>query len=225
MGSIVELRGERVLLRGWSEDDLAPFAAMNADPRVMEHFPAPLSRAESDAFVCDRILPQFAELGFGLWAVEVPGVASFVGYVGLLVHTFDADFTPCVEIGWRLAFRHWGKGYATEAARLVIAFGFTEAGLGEIVSFTVPANRRSIAVMERLGMACAGEFDHPRLPEGHVLRRHVLYRLSRGDSGEVLATNTRNSSSLVGSRSVCSPWTTTSEKPARSSMSWSSFGK
>ena len=179
MSSVAQLRGERVLLRGWSEADLAPFAELNADPRVMEHFPALLSRAESDAFVRDRIVPQFAELGFGLWAVEVQGGAPFVGYVGLLVHTFDADFTPCVEIGWRLAYPHWGKGYATEAARLVLAFGFAEADLEEIVSFTVPANRRSIAVMERLGMTYAGEFDHPRLPEGHALRRHVLYRLSR----------------------------------------------
>lgn len=173
------LRGERVLLRGWEPDDLAPFAAMNADPRVMEHYPAPLTRGESDAFVRERIAKQFAELGFGLWAVEVPGVAPFVGYVGLSVHTFDADFTPCVEIGWRLAFEHWGEGYATEAARVAIEFGFAEAGLDEIVSFTTPANRRSVAVMERLGMTYAGEFDHPRLPPGHRLRRHVLYRLAR----------------------------------------------
>lgn len=173
------LRGERVLLRGWEPDDLAPFAAMNADPRVMEHYPAPLTRGESDAFVRERIAKQFAELGFGLWAVEVPGITPFVGYVGLSVHTFDADFTPCVEIGWRLAFEHWGEGYATEAARVAIEFGFAEAGLDEIVSFTTPANRRSVAVMERLGMTYAGEFDHPRLPPGHRLRRHVLYRLAR----------------------------------------------
>ena len=178
------LRGERVLLREWSPDDLAPFAAMNADPRVMEHYPAPLTRAESDAFVDERIARQFAELGFGLWAVEVPGVAPFVGYVGLSVHTFDADFTPCVEIGWRLAFDHWGKGYATEGARVAIAFGFEEVGLDEIVSFTTPDNRRSIAVMERLGMTYAGEFEHPRLPPGHRLRRHVLYRLARSSGLE-----------------------------------------
>jgi RimJ/RimL family protein N-acetyltransferase len=173
------LRGERVLLRGWEPEDLAPFAAMNADPRVVEHYPAPLSRGESDAFVHERIARQFAELGFGLWAVEVPGVAPFVGYVGLSVHTFDADFTPCVEIGWRLAFEHWGRGYATEAARVAIEFGFEQVGLDEIVSFTTPANRRSVAVMERLGMTYAGEFEHPRLPPEHRLRRHVLYRLAR----------------------------------------------
>lgn len=177
--AVPRLRGERVLLRGWVPDDLEAFAALNADPRVMEHYPAPLARAEADAFVRDRVVPQFTARGFGLWAVEVPGVAPFIGYVGLLEHTFEADFTPCFEIGWRLAFDHWGSGYATEAARCAVAFGFDEAGLDEIMSFTVPANRRSVAVMERLGMTRVGEFDHPRLPVGHRLRRHVLYRLVR----------------------------------------------
>jgi RimJ/RimL family protein N-acetyltransferase len=176
---VPRLHGEPVVLREWVLDDLAPFAALNADPRVMEHYPSPLTRAESDTFVRERIIPQFAERGFGLWAVSVPGIAPFIGYVGLDVPTFETEFTPCVEIGWRLAFPHWGNGYATEAARVAIAFGFAEAGLDEIVSFTVPANRRSVAVMERLGMAYVGEFDHPRLPEGHRLRRHVLYRLSQ----------------------------------------------
>ena len=175
--TVPELRAERVLLRGWRESDLALFADLNADPRVMEHFPALLTRSQSDAFVRDRIMSQFAKRGFGLWAVEVPGIASFIGFVGLLVPTFETHFTPCVEIGWRLAHSHWGRGYATEAARAAIAFGFTEAGLDEIVSFTTPANRRSIAVMERLGMSYEGEFEHPGLPTGHRLRTHVLYRL------------------------------------------------
>lgn len=178
-GATPALRGERVLLRGWSEEDLAPFAAMNADARVMEHYPALLTRVQSDNFVRQRVVPQFADRGFGLWALEVPGVAPFVGYVGLQVPTFEAHFTPCVEIGWRLAFPSWGRGYAIEAARVAVAFGFNDAGLEEIVSFTVPANRRSIAVMERLGMSYGGAFEHPRLPTGHKLRRHVLYRLSR----------------------------------------------
>jgi RimJ/RimL family protein N-acetyltransferase len=173
------LATERLLLRGWREEDLEPFAALNADPRVMEHFPSRMTREESDAFVLERILPHFAERGFGLWAVEARGVAPFVGFVGLNVPSFDAHFTPCVEIGWRLSASSWGKGYATEAARAAIAYGFEEAGLDEIVSFTVPANRRSVAVMERLGMRFDGEFDHPRLPEEHPLRRHVLYRLER----------------------------------------------
>jgi len=176
---VPELRGERVLLRGWRAIDLEPFAALNRDPRVMEHYPAALTRTESDAFVVERAAPSFAEHGFGPWAVEVPGVAPFIGYVGLLAPTFEARFTPCVEIGWRLAFPAWGHGYATEAAWLAISYGFTEGGLDEIVSFTVPANRRSVALMERLGMRADGEFDHPRLPPGLRLRRHVLYRLSR----------------------------------------------
>jgi RimJ/RimL family protein N-acetyltransferase len=180
--AVPELRGERVLLRGWREDDLEPFAALNRDPRVMEHYPAPLTRGESDAFVVERAMPAFAERGYGPWAVEVPGVAPFIGYVGLKEPTFEARFTPCVEIGWRLAFAAWGHGYATEAARLAVAYGFAEGGLAEIVSFTVPANRRSIAVMERLGMRADGAFEHPRLPAGHRLRTHVLYRLTRRDS-------------------------------------------
>lgn len=177
--AVPRLLGDRVLLRDWVLDDLEPFAALNADPRVMEHYPSLLTRAESDALVRERIVPQFADRGFGLWAVEVPEVAPFIGYVGLSVPTFEAEFTPCVEIGWRLACPYWGNGYATESARAAIAFGFDESGLDEIVSFTVPANRRSVAVMERLGMSHSGEFDHPKLPVGHRLRRHVLYRLSR----------------------------------------------
>ena len=173
-----DLRAGRVLLRAWRAEDLDPFAVLNADPRVMEHYPASLTRAESDDLV-RRVIPQFATRGYGWWAVEVPGVAPFIGYVGLLEPTFEARFTPCVEIGWRLAFPYWGHGYATEGARAVLRFGFADAGLDEIVSFTVPANRRSIAVMERLNMTQDGEFDHPRLPQGHRLQRHVLYRLSK----------------------------------------------
>ena len=172
------LRAGRVLLRGWRTEDLGPFGALNADPRVMEHYPTPLIRAESDDLV-RRVVAQFATRGFSLWAVEVPGVAPFIGYVGLLEPTFESRFTPCVEMGWRLAFPHWGHGYATEGARAALSFGFADAGLDEIVSFTVPANRRSVAVMERLNMTPDGEFNHPRLPQGHPLQRHVLYRLSK----------------------------------------------
>jgi RimJ/RimL family protein N-acetyltransferase len=172
------LRAGRVLLRAWRAEDLEPFGALNADRRVMEHYPAALTRAESDDLV-RRVIPQFTTLGFSLWAVEVPNVAPFIGYVGLVEPTFETRFTPCVEIGWRLAFPFWGHGYATEGARAVLAFGFADAGLDEIVSFTVPANRRSVAVMERLNMTHDGEFNHPRLPQGHPLQRHVLYRLSK----------------------------------------------
>jgi RimJ/RimL family protein N-acetyltransferase len=178
------LQTRRLLLRPWRESDLEPFAALNTDPAVMEHFAKPLDRSESDAFVA-RIRAHFAREGFGFWAVEVPGVAPLVGLVGLARPAFEAHFTPCVEVGWRLAREHWGKGYATEAARASIRFGFEQLGPDEIVSFTVPGNVRSRAVMERIGMTRSADddFDHPALPEGHRLRRHVLYRIRRGALG------------------------------------------
>ena len=182
------LRTARLVLRDWRDDDLAPFAALNADPAVMAHFPAPLSRHESDAMAA-RIRAAIAERGFGFWAVEAPGVAPFVGFVGLSVPGFDAPFTPCVEIGWRLARAHWGRGYATEAARAALADAFGRLGLAEVVAFTVPANAPSRAVMTRLGMTRdpADDFDHPLLPAGHPLRRHVLYR-ARAGRGAARAT-------------------------------------
>jgi RimJ/RimL family protein N-acetyltransferase len=174
------LETRRLRLRAWSERDLAAFAGLNADPRVMEFFPKPLERTESDALAL-RIREHFARHGFGLWAVEVPGVADFIGFVGLSVPSFRAPFMPCVEIGWRLAHDHWGRGYATEAARAALSVGFRDLTLDEIVSFTVPLNWRSRRVMERLGMTRSAfdDFEHPALPEGHVLRPHVLYRLNR----------------------------------------------
>lgn len=174
-----ELRTERLLLRRWRQTDRAPFAALNADPRVMEHFPALLSREESDAMVA-RIEAHFERHGFGFWAVEAPGVTEFAGFIGLAVPRFEAHFTPCVEIGWRLAASHWGRGFATEGARAALDLGFGSLGLAQIVSCTVPANIRSRRVMEKLGMSHdpADDFDHPLLTSGHPLRRHVLYRLA-----------------------------------------------
>jgi RimJ/RimL family protein N-acetyltransferase len=173
-----EIRTERLWLRRWRDADREPFAALNADPRVTEYLAA-LSREESDRLI-GRIEAQFEQRGYSLWAVEVPGVAPFAGFVGLSVPHFQAHFTPCVEIGWRLGAEHWGNGYATEGARAVLAFGFEELGLQEIVAFTVPGNLRSRRVMEKLGMIYKTEedFEHPSLPEGHPLRRHVLYRIS-----------------------------------------------
>jgi RimJ/RimL family protein N-acetyltransferase len=192
--SIPVITTSRLVLRIWRSEDLEPFAALNADPRVMEFFPKVLDRAESDARA-DRIREHFDRYGFGYWAVEVPGVADFIGFVGLGVPGFEAHFTPCVEIGWRLVFDHWGRGYATEAAAAAVNYGFEKLGLDEIVSFTVPANLRSRRVMERLGMAHspAENFDHPLVAEGHLLRRHVLYRLSRS---KVVAASCRNSEHL-----------------------------
>jgi RimJ/RimL family protein N-acetyltransferase len=170
----------RLLLRHWRDDDRAPFAAMNADLRVMEHFPAPLSRLESDALI-DEFEARFDPRGFGLWALERRDDGTFIGFTGLAAVPWEAHFTPAIEVGWRLAPEAWGHGYATEAAREAVRFGFEDAELDEIVSFTVPANVRSRAVMERLGMTHdpADDFDHPRLPVGHPLRRHVLYRIDR----------------------------------------------
>ena len=168
----------RLRLRPWRESDLAPFAAMNADPLVMEHFAAPLSRQESDAYA-RRMQAAIEERGWGNWALEVIGGEPFVGFTGLSAPSFEAHFMPCTEIGWRLARSAWGQGLATEAARAALDFGFGELGLAEIVSFTALGNARSVAVMERLGMRRDGEFDHPRFPDGHRLRRHVLYRISR----------------------------------------------
>jgi len=174
------IKTPRLHLRQWREEDLPAFAAMNADEQVMEFLPKVLSRAESDA-LAGRIREHFDRHGFGLWAVEVVGSAEFVGFVGLSIPRFQAHFTPCVEVGWRLVYELWGMGYATEGARAAIDFGFTELQLDEIVSFTVPENLRSRRVMDRLGMthSPAGDFEHPGLPDGHRLRKHVLYRLSR----------------------------------------------
>jgi len=164
MGTAPELRTERLRLRGWTDADRDPFAALNADPRVMEHFPAPYTREESDAFV-DRIEQQFAERGFGLWVVEAPG-RGFVGFTGLLVPRFhlgwmDALEQPIVEIGWRLAYDAWHRGYASEAARAVLDLAFGPLGRREVVSFTTVGNVRSQAVMERIGMTPLTTYDHP----------------------------------------------------------------
>lgn len=171
---------KRLVLREWTDFDLPAFAALNADPRVMEFLPKTLDREESDALAA-RIREGFPKHGFGLWAVEISGVADFAGFIGLSVPNFTAPFTPCVEVGYRLAFDHWGKGYATEGALAALEFGFTQAGLTEIVSFTVPDNIWSRHVMQKCGLTRdpADDFDHPKLPEGHRLRRHVLYRISR----------------------------------------------
>ena len=169
------------MLRDWRDSDLEPFAAMNADARVMEFLPAPLTRAESDVLAA-RIRSSLAIHGFGLWAVEVQGGPPFIGFVGLSVPLFAAHFAPGTEIAWRLAHAYWGRGYATEAAREVLSDGFERLGLDEIVAFTAPGNARSRAVMERLGMGHvpADDFEHPSLAEGHPLRRHVLYRARPG---------------------------------------------
>jgi RimJ/RimL family protein N-acetyltransferase len=164
----VELRTERLVLRPWRPDDREPFAALNADPEVMQHFPSTLTREQSDAFA-ERVEAHFAEHGYGLWAVEVDG--HFAGFDGL--QWTDALGGRDLEVGWRLARWAWGHGYATEAARAALEVGLQHAP--EVVSFTALVNERSWRVMERLGMRRVREFEHPRVPEGSPLRRHVLY--------------------------------------------------
>jgi len=172
----------RLLLREWKQSDREPFAAMNADPRVMQFMPTILTHEESAA-VSERIEAHFREHGFGLFAAELRETGAFIGYIGISVPSFHAKFTPCVEIGWRLAAEHWGRGLATEGARAVLRYGFETLGLEEVVSFTVPANLASRRVMEKIGMRRneAEDFEHPGLPEGHPLRKHVLYRLERSE--------------------------------------------
>jgi len=174
------LETERLLLRRWRERDSDPFAALNADPEVMEHFPSVLSAEESTQLL-RRIDRQFEEFGFGLWAVEIKWAKRFIGFCGLAVPTFETHFTPAIEIGWRFAKDQWGSGYATEAAKVVLDFGFEKTDLEQILSWTVPANQRSQGVMRRLGMQRTPEldFDHPRFLHDERLRRHIVYRITR----------------------------------------------
>jgi RimJ/RimL family protein N-acetyltransferase len=178
--ALPSVRTARLLLRPWRESDLAPFAALNADPRVAAMLGGPIDRATSDALAA-RFIEGFRRRGFGLWVVELPGEAPFIGTVGLSVPSFDAPFMPAVEIGWRLAHAHWGKGYASEGARASLAFGFDTLGLAEIVAFTATGNHRSRAVMQRLGMQHdpRDDFTHPKLPPDDPLYHHVLYRIGR----------------------------------------------
>jgi RimJ/RimL family protein N-acetyltransferase len=170
---------ERLRLRQWRDADRAPFAAMCTDPRVMEFLPAHLDRTASDAWV-DRIRAHIDQHGWGQWAVEIAASDQFIGFIGLRAYSAMLPFSPCVEIGWRLASAHWGCGYASEGARACLAVGFRLLELDEIVSFTSVRNRRSRAVMERLGMRVdPGTFEHPDIAAGSPLREHYLYRLGR----------------------------------------------
>lgn len=175
---MTSIKTDRLILRPWREEDFKPFAKLNADARVMEYFPSTLSSEESDK-VAKRIQRKIEEKGWGLWAVSVPGIAEFIGFIGLNDVDFPAPFAPAVEIGWRIDFDYWGKGYATEGAMACLKYGFETLSLNEIVSFTAVQNTRSRAVMERIGMHRdpKDDFDHPKLPEGHQLKKHVLYRL------------------------------------------------
>lgn len=187
MEQIKELESARLRLRPWRDTDLPEFAAMSADPQVMRYFPAHLSRLESAAFI-GRMRGHFAEHGYGFWALQRKDSGEFIGFTGLANVNFAAAFTPAVEIGWRLAREHWGLGYASEAAWAALRCGFDRLALDQVVSFTSEANLPSQKVMQAIGMHRdrAGDFEHPRLPEGHPLRSHVLYRISRAQWLETL---------------------------------------
>lgn len=179
MGHIIEPKTERLRLRQWQESDFEPFAVMSSDSEVMRFFPQTLNRSESDAIArfCQSLI---AARGWGVWAVELKNTREFIGMVGLHIQESGCPGSPCVEILWRLARPYWGHGYASEAAAAALRVGFEQLDLQEIVSFAVPANGRSRAVMERLSMTCTGEtFLHPEVPENSNLREHCVYRISR----------------------------------------------
>lgn len=169
---------KRLRLRQWREEDIEPFSALNADPRVMEYYTAVSSRAESEAFI-KGAFEHIQREGWGLWAAALLQTGELIGFIGLDEVPSQMAIAPAIEIGWRLAFKYWGKGYATEGAMAVLQFGFEKLHLPEIVACTAVGNKRSRAVMERIGMHYdpKDDFDHPRVPEGHPLRRHVLYRI------------------------------------------------
>jgi len=174
------LKTERLILRPWTDNDREPFFILNSDPVAMEYFEKPLSREESDTAV-DRIMKHFEEKGFGLWVMESKETGEFIGTTGIFIPYFEAAYTPCVEIGWRMGVKYWGQGLVSEAARASLKYGFENVETEEIVAVTVPTNFRSRAVMDRLGMTHdpKADFDHPRVSDGHKYKRHVLYRLKK----------------------------------------------
>ncbi len=176
----MELETKRLILRRWTQNDKIPFREINKDLRVMEFYPNTCTSIESDQIV-DDAEKHFEKYGFGLLAVELKNNNKLIGFVGLQNVPFDSHFTPAVEIGWRVSYNQWGKEYATEAAKAIIEWGFSHLNLNEIVAMTVPQNNRSRRVMEKVGMLYdkEGDFENPRIPLGHQLRQHVLYRIRK----------------------------------------------
>lgn len=180
MAELIEFETERLRMRQWKHSDRGPFAALNTDPGVMEFFPSPLTRSDSDA-MADRCQSLIEERGWGFWVAESKATQEVIGFLGLHIPIPELPFSPCVEVGWRLAFQYWGKGFATEAARGALRIGFERLSLPEIVSFCAAHHLKSRAVMERLGMRESGTFEHPGVPVDSIHRQHCLYRLSRED--------------------------------------------
>lgn len=178
MNAVPGIKTARLLLRQWKQEDFQPFSEMSLDERVMEFFPSPLDAKESEA-VASTCQALIKERGWGFWAVELNENKKFIGFIGLHIPTADLPFSPCVEVGWRLAHPYWGKGYATEGAKATLRFGFSALGLKEIVAFTSVLNKKSINVMLKSGMERPEEFNHPDIPSNHRLYPHVVYRLSR----------------------------------------------
>ncbi len=173
-----EFQSDRLGFRTWKDEDSAAFARMNADNIVMKYFPKVLSKEESDNFI-KRIMKHFKDYGYGLWAVDIKETGKFIGFIGFQTATFEAEFTPCVEIGWRLDHRFWNKGYATEGATRCLDYGFNILGISEIVSFTAQLNKPSINVIKKIGLIEQGIFLHPNVNEDHPLRPHVLYKIDK----------------------------------------------
>lgn len=169
------IKTDRLGLRSWKEKDHESFAKMNADPRVMEHFPFLMTREQTDAYLT-RIYNHFDEYGYGVYAVDILDSNEFIGYIGFSCPTWESYFTPCVEVGWRLKSESWNKGYATEGALACLEYGFKELGLDAIYSWTATDNKASERVMQKIGLVKIDEFDHPRIEKGHRLERHVLYK-------------------------------------------------
>ncbi|WP_105616317.1 GNAT family N-acetyltransferase [Vallitalea okinawensis] len=173
-----EFESERLGFRQWDEKDKEPFYMMNSNNEVMRFFPNTLLREESNKFV-DKIMKHFEEKGYGLWAVEVKKTNEFIGFIGFKEATFEAAFTPCIEIGWRLDNKHWNRGYATEGARACLKYAFNQLKLNDIYSFTAQINHPSINVMSKIGLREVGTFNHPKVAEDSPLRPHVLYKIDR----------------------------------------------
>ncbi|KAB2328086.1 GNAT family N-acetyltransferase [Cytobacillus depressus] len=175
---MIYLETSRLQIRDWEETDLGPFSRLNVDEKVMTYFPKTLSSAETNAFY-KSIISEIKEYGFGLYAVEEKESKEFIGFIGFHRTTFEADFTPCIEIGWRLKKEAWGKGFATEGATACLHYGFTELGFSDVYSFTADINKPSKNVMRKIGMNFIKTFDHPKVKEDSPLKKHVLFHINQ----------------------------------------------
>lgn len=178
MNKKYEFKSKRLRFRRWIEEDRKSFSILNADEAVMEFFPELLTKEESDLFV-DKIEDHFNKYGYGLWAVELIENSRFIGYIGFFNAEFESEFTPCIEIGWRLSKEYWNKGYATEGAKACLNYGFNLLHFESVHSFTAKINTKSINVMEKIGLEKQSEFDHTKVDKNSNLKLHVLYKIDK----------------------------------------------